>query len=236
MRYVEAGSGTVTFHAEAAPDPVRLAKDIRAAGVAGGSGHRPGHTRRAVPGAHAPFRPASDHDDQGRLRRAAVPAVPPGEGAHGPPTPPGRPPRAARLRSMAASPRTRSRRRRSPGADTVRCRNGGVQRARPSGGHRAAPARPGPGGGGPRVGEGSRVTSADGQSHHRILVVDDDEDIARFVEMNLVMEGFEVVVAHDGAGGLGHGAQDRPGPDHPRLDDAGAWTASRSPAGCGPMR
>jgi CheY-like chemotaxis protein len=43
------------------------------------------------------------------------------------------------------------------------------------------------------------VTSADGQSHHRILVVDDDEDIARFVEMNLVMEGFEVVVAHDGA-------------------------------------
>jgi diguanylate cyclase (GGDEF)-like protein len=31
-----------------------------------------------------------------------------------------------------------------------------------------------------------------------ILVVDDDADIARFIEMNLVFEGFEVAVAHDG--------------------------------------
>jgi diguanylate cyclase (GGDEF)-like protein len=31
-----------------------------------------------------------------------------------------------------------------------------------------------------------------------VLVVDDDEDIARFIEMNLAFEGFEVVVAHDG--------------------------------------
>jgi diguanylate cyclase (GGDEF)-like protein len=31
-----------------------------------------------------------------------------------------------------------------------------------------------------------------------VLVVDDDADIARFIEMNLVFEGFEVAVAHDG--------------------------------------
>jgi diguanylate cyclase (GGDEF)-like protein len=36
----------------------------------------------------------------------------------------------------------------------------------------------------------------------RILVVDDDRDIARFVELNLSLEGFEVEVAHDGAHAL----------------------------------
>jgi PleD family two-component response regulator len=36
----------------------------------------------------------------------------------------------------------------------------------------------------------------------RILVVDDDRDIARFVELNLSLEGFEVEVAHDGAQAL----------------------------------
>jgi diguanylate cyclase (GGDEF)-like protein len=36
----------------------------------------------------------------------------------------------------------------------------------------------------------------------QILVVDDDVDIARFVEVNLKLQGFEVVVAHDGAEAL----------------------------------
>src|SRR3954470_20149484 len=36
----------------------------------------------------------------------------------------------------------------------------------------------------------------------RILVVDDDRDIARFVELNLSLEGFEVDVAHDGVHAL----------------------------------
>jgi diguanylate cyclase (GGDEF)-like protein len=40
------------------------------------------------------------------------------------------------------------------------------------------------------------------QGRERILVVDDDVDIARFVEMNLAMEGFEVLVAHDGASAI----------------------------------
>ncbi len=41
--------------------------------------------------------------------------------------------------------------------------------------------------------------SVEDQTRPRILVVDDDEDIAGFVAMNLRMEGFDVVVAHDGA-------------------------------------
>jgi diguanylate cyclase (GGDEF)-like protein len=40
------------------------------------------------------------------------------------------------------------------------------------------------------------------ESRPRILVVDDDVDIARFVEMNLVMDGFDVVVARDGESAL----------------------------------
>src|SRR5689334_12982484 len=36
----------------------------------------------------------------------------------------------------------------------------------------------------------------------RILVVDDDRDIARFVELNLSLEGFQVEVAHDGVHAL----------------------------------
>jgi diguanylate cyclase (GGDEF)-like protein len=44
----------------------------------------------------------------------------------------------------------------------------------------------------------------------RILVVDDDVDIARFVELNLSMEGFEVAVAHDGEVALDMIAQNQP--------------------------
>ena len=50
----------------------------------------------------------------------------------------------------------------------------------------------------------------------RILVVDDDRDIARFVEVNLLTEGFEVQVATDGIDGL-EKAQDRP-PDLALVD------------------
>jgi diguanylate cyclase (GGDEF)-like protein len=35
-----------------------------------------------------------------------------------------------------------------------------------------------------------------------LVVVDDDPDIARFVEVNLTLEGFDVLLAHDGADGL----------------------------------
>jgi diguanylate cyclase (GGDEF)-like protein len=38
----------------------------------------------------------------------------------------------------------------------------------------------------------------DGPSRRRVLVVDDDVDIARFVRLTLQMEGFDVVIAHDG--------------------------------------
>ncbi|HZN77885.1 MAG TPA: response regulator [Micromonosporaceae bacterium] len=43
-----------------------------------------------------------------------------------------------------------------------------------------------------------------------VLVVDDDEDIARFVAMNLRLQGFEVLVAHDGEEALGLIAEHRP--------------------------
>ena len=36
----------------------------------------------------------------------------------------------------------------------------------------------------------------------RILVADDDADIARFIELNLSLEGFEVEVVHDGEAAL----------------------------------
>jgi diguanylate cyclase (GGDEF)-like protein len=46
------------------------------------------------------------------------------------------------------------------------------------------------------------MTSWGSSSPHRILVVDDDPDIVRFVELSLQMEGFEVTVAHDGESAL----------------------------------
>jgi diguanylate cyclase (GGDEF)-like protein len=53
-------------------------------------------------------------------------------------------------------------------------------------------------GGGPAAGELGSLPMGPGQGGGRILVVDDDTDIARFVELTLTMEGFEVIVAHDG--------------------------------------
>jgi diguanylate cyclase (GGDEF)-like protein len=48
------------------------------------------------------------------------------------------------------------------------------------------------------------------EERDRILVVDDDVDIARFVEMDLRMEGYEVSVAHDGLQALELIAAHRP--------------------------
>ena len=45
IEYVEAGCGSVTFHVEAAPAPVRLAREIRGQGRAGGDGAQAGHAR-----------------------------------------------------------------------------------------------------------------------------------------------------------------------------------------------
>lgn len=55
------------------------------------------------------------------------------------------------------------------------------------------------------------MTSPDGgRARELILVVDDDMDIARFVEWNLTMEGFDVVTAHDGLSALDLAARARP--------------------------
>jgi diguanylate cyclase (GGDEF)-like protein len=44
----------------------------------------------------------------------------------------------------------------------------------------------------------------------RILVADDDKDIARFVELNLTLEGFDVELVHDGAEALRRATEDPP--------------------------
>src|SRR5436190_15793196 len=44
----------------------------------------------------------------------------------------------------------------------------------------------------------------------RILVVDDDPDIARFVEINMRLEGFDVRIARDGEEALSAIAQEAP--------------------------
>ena len=81
LGYAEAGAYNVTFHVEAAADPVALAADLRAAGTQGRAGDRPGHAGRAVPGDPAALRHAPDHDDQGRLRRPVVHPGAAGQGA-----------------------------------------------------------------------------------------------------------------------------------------------------------
>lgn len=53
-------------------------------------------------------------------------------------------------------------------------------------------------------------TSAHSSPDGRILVVDDDVDITRFIEMNLSFEGFEVLTAYDGAEALTIIERDRP--------------------------
>lgn len=44
----------------------------------------------------------------------------------------------------------------------------------------------------------------------RVLVADDDPDIARFVELNLTLEGYQVQVVHDGASALQAALDDPP--------------------------
>jgi len=56
----------------------------------------------------------------------------------------------------------------------------------------------------PAVGGGAKPDS-DGQDPkrpERILIVDDDIDICRYVQVNLVLDGYEVAVCHDGEEGL----------------------------------
>ena len=61
----------------------------------GRAGDRPGHPDRAVPGAAAQLRHPADHDDQGRLRRAAVHPAAAGQGPRRPAARRRRPPGAA---------------------------------------------------------------------------------------------------------------------------------------------
>ena len=54
------------------------------------------------------------------------------------------------------------------------------------------------------------MTSTAGTGREVVLVVDDDFDIARYVELNLSLEGFDVHVAHDGEEAVGKALELRP--------------------------
>lgn len=73
-----------------------------------------------------------------------------------------------------------------------------------------------------------------------VLVCDDDADVARFIELNLRLEGFDVVVAHDGLEALG--SMERHQPDialldvmMPRVDGVGLLERLRADPGTASM-
>ena len=71
--YAEAGAGSVTFHAEAAQAPVRLARELRAKDARAGMALQTGHPGRAVR-RHAGRARHAPGDDRGAgLRRPEVP-------------------------------------------------------------------------------------------------------------------------------------------------------------------
>jgi DNA-binding response OmpR family regulator len=48
------------------------------------------------------------------------------------------------------------------------------------------------------------------RERHLVLIADDDRDIARFLEVNLRLEGFDVICAHDGNDALGKALELQP--------------------------
>ena len=77
--YVEAGAGSVTFHVEAAAAPVRLARELRAAGARAGMALKPATPDRALRGPAARAGHAAGDDGRARVRRPGVPGPVPAE-------------------------------------------------------------------------------------------------------------------------------------------------------------
>ena len=200
-QFAEAGAGSVTFHVEAAAAPVRLARALRSAGARAGMALKP-----ATPvEPYADLLPELDmlllmtvEPGFGGQKFLDVVAAedPPGPGpAPRPPTPrcgcrstagwtrtrSRRSPRPGRTSSWPARPCTAPPTRRPPSTVCARSRVAPSHHDHTHRGHRGR----GPGSGGH-------------QDVSTILVVDDDVDIARFIEINLRLEGFDVRVAHDG--------------------------------------
>src|SRR5262245_53795204 len=115
---------------------------------------------------------------------------------------------AGRDRSPGPRDRRRDRRRREGGQRAARDRRG---RDRPDRGVGDLPG-PGQGRGGadPRGDRGGRSCRGGRLMAETILVVDDDPDIARFVEVNLRSAGYDVSVAGDGEEALERAAELRP--------------------------
>ena len=66
----------------------------------------------------------------------------------------------------------------------------------------------------------------------RVLVVEDDDEIAQVLQRSLRMEGYEVKLAADGVRGARGGARLPPRPDRARPRACRGSTASTSPSGC----
>ena len=82
--YAEAGAANVTFHVEAARDPVPTRAGDPRRGRAGRAVGQAGHAARALPGAAARVRHAAGHDGRARLRRPGVHGRGAAQGAAGP--------------------------------------------------------------------------------------------------------------------------------------------------------
>ena len=70
--YAEAGAFSVTFHAEAAGEPVALARRLREIGARAGIALKPGTDATPVPRPPARVRPGARDDGRARLRRPVV--------------------------------------------------------------------------------------------------------------------------------------------------------------------
>lgn len=70
---------------------------------------------------------------------------------------------------------------------------------------------------------------------HRILLIDDEDDILEFIRYNLTKAGYEVYTARNGAEGLQQAAAHRP---HLILLDVmmPTWTASKPAGPCAATR
>ena len=93
--YAEAGARNVTVHAEAAADPVMIARDLRAAGALAGLAIKPGTPLEPYLETAARLRHAAGDDRRARLRRPGVHRRRAAEGPRGPPAGRVRPPPVA---------------------------------------------------------------------------------------------------------------------------------------------
>ena len=70
----------------------------------------------------------------------------------------------------------------------------------------------------------------------KILIIEDDVNIARLIELELGYEGYQVSVAHEGNHGIELFKKDQPDLVLARCNVAGTWTEWKFAKNCGPCR